>query len=66
MFAAALVIGATMAGAASAQERVSSNSIIRDGDRVRVVQTRDGQVLVSGRCSGVECLRNVPSLGVAF
>jgi hypothetical protein len=64
VFAVALVVGATMVGAASAQERISSDGV-RQAESVRVVQTREAAPLIR-RCSGTGCLQNIPSLGVAF
>ena len=58
LFAVALVAAGTIAGAASAQERTSSTTVLRSGEVTAPVVQR--------RCAGVGCLRYIPSLGVAF
>jgi hypothetical protein len=58
LIAAAVVIAGTMAGPAWAQERNTAANTVRSSESAAPASAR--------RCSGVDCLRYVPSLGVGY
>ncbi|MDB5558988.1 MAG: hypothetical protein JWQ36_1922 [Enterovirga sp.] len=65
MIAVALIATGTLAGAAVAQERQVVNQV-RSGQVAVASDNQDTPRVPPRRCSGVGCLQNIPSLGVAF
>ena len=64
--AGALFVSLVLCGGASAQGGSTSSGASRQSESGKVAQSRDRSIFVARRCSGVACLRSVPSLGVAF